>query len=188
MYHHIDTFSHHGEQDLLCTHSLTLTSSPSVWRQCCLNAGKICSLRALRSTKLSEHKHLLKVWTLFILSLVIIIPSSLTLGVGAQVDFHAGLHLIFSRGHGKGRRLLLEEGKNLGACGKEIGNRHIQQVNHSTQWTSPLGCCFSSLPLHSGNSALTCLHSWFACTRPLQKVQNAHLKSKNKTQKISMRV
>lgn len=110
------------------THSLTLTSSPSVWRQCCLNAGKTFSLRALRSTTLSAHKHLLKVWTLFILSLIIIMPSSLTLGIGAQVDFHAGLHLIFSRGHGKGRRLLLEEGKKSRSTWK----RNRQQAHSAS--------------------------------------------------------
>lgn len=112
------------------------------------------------------------------------LPSSLTLGVGAQVDFHAGLHLIFSRGHWQRSKAAV----GRGARAKGIGNRHFQRVKHSTRRASPLGCRFSSLPLHSGNSALACLHSWFACTRPLQKVQNAHLKSKNNRKKIIMHV
>lgn len=40
---------------------------------------------------------------------------------------------------------------------------------------------FLLLLLRSGSSALTCLHSWFTCTRPLQKAQTADLKTKTKT-------
>lgn len=37
-------------------HALTLTSSPSVWRQCSLNLGNTCSLRVLRSAALSAQR------------------------------------------------------------------------------------------------------------------------------------
>lgn len=37
-------------------HALTLTSSPSMWRQCSLNLGNTCSRRALRSAALSAQR------------------------------------------------------------------------------------------------------------------------------------
>lgn len=124
------------------------------------------------------------------------IPSSLTLGVGAQVDFHAGLHLIFSTGHGRRSRRCCEKRWGGGGGGVEQGgggsgslwkrkvaNGHVRQVKPSQL----LRQAVVSAPSSSTQEILPS-HVYIVAslsTRPLQRVQTAHRKkSKNNTKKM----
>lgn len=146
-------------------HSLTLTSRPRVWRQCCLNTGKTCSLRALRSAALSAHKEkLLK-------------PPTFS--------HHHEILFTYPQGWSSGRSSrrtsfgLLQRAQQRSEAAVSRGKksrgpwkRNVQQ-EYLAAWTEPACrqcCCFSFRLLRSGNSALTCLHSWLTCTRPLRKV------------------